>query len=250
MPVVPHLTRLILSIGLLALAACGDVTRPEDVPDPLEADNRAVFEANTRLFSSLSSGLSSGGGGGNDVPVPVSQTVRNLAQNLNTPRYAMNDLLQGDIEAAVRNSFRFALNSTLGVAGIFDPARDFGLEPTENDFGKTMYVWGMGPGRYTVLPILGPSTEREFAGKVVDTVINPFSPFLPQTEQWYVRGIKLGDKVVDTLTYGDTINDVLTNSADPYLAARSVYLQNRRYQLTGGTAEEDYVDPYEDLYGQ
>lgn len=246
MPVASLLTRLCLPILLLTVAACGEKNRAEDVPDPLEAENREVFDRNAKLFSSVSSG----GGDGVDLPVPVSRTVRNLAQNLNTPRYALNDLLQGDLEAAARNSFRFAINSTLGVAGIFDPAKDFGLEPTENDFGKTMYVWGMGPGRYTVLPILGPTTEREFAGKVVDTLINPLSPFLPETEQWYVRGIKVGDKVVDGLTYGDTINDVLTGSADPYLAARSIYLQNRRYELTGGTAEEDYVDPYEELFGE
>lgn len=239
------LTRLCLPVALLVLAACSDVTRSETVPDPQESQNREIFDANVRLFSSLGSG----GGSTPEVPVPVSRTVHNLAQNLNTPRYALNDLLQGDIEAAVRNSFRFAINSTLGVVGIFDPAKDFGLEPSENDFGKTMYVWGMGPGRYTVLPILGPSTERELAGKVVDTVLNPLSPFLPSTEQWYVRGIKLGDKVIDGLTYGDTINDLLSSSADPYLAAKTIYLQNRRYQLTGGTVEEDFVDPYESLYG-
>lgn len=241
----PLVARVCASSCLLALAACADVNRPETVPDPLEASNRQVFDTNARLFASLGSDQ----GDGPEIPVAVSRTVGNVAQNLRTPRYVVNDLLQGDIEAAVRNSFRFAINSTLGVGGIFDPALDFGLKVTENDFGKTMYVWGMGPGRYTVLPILGPTTERELAGKVVDSLLNPLDPFLPETEQWYVRGIKLGDKVVEGLTYGDAINDVLTDSADPYLAARSVYLQNRRYQLTGGNAEEDFVDPYEQLYG-
>lgn len=241
-------TRLCLLVGLLGLAGCGDATRPETVLDPAEADNRVVFDQNAKLFSSLSSG-DSGGGGGAKVPVAVSQTVRNLAQNLNTPRYALNDLLQGDLEAAVRNSFRFALNSTLGIGGVFDPAKDFGLAPSENDFGKTMFIWGLGPGRYMVVPILGPTTERELAGRVVDAVLNPLSPFLPANEQWYVRGIKLGDRVVDGLTYGDAISDVLTDSADPYLATRTIYLQNRRFELTGGTAEEDFFDPYEELYG-
>jgi phospholipid-binding lipoprotein MlaA len=107
----------------------------------------------------------------------------------------------------------------------------------------------VGPGNYTVLPVLGPKTERDIAGIIVDTALNPLGHFLPETEQWYARGIRLGDKAAGALRYGDAIGDVLNESADPYLAARTVYLQNRRFELTGGAVEDAYVDPYEELYG-
>jgi phospholipid-binding lipoprotein MlaA len=240
--------RLMVAATLMALSACADVTRPEEVADPFEADNREVFEANAAVFRALSPG-DGGGGGGPKVPVAVSQTLGNLAQNLETPKIALNDLLQGDVESATKNVFRFVINSTLGIAGIFDPATSFGLAPNDNDFGHTLYVWGVEPGAYLVLPVLGPSTERDLAGKVVDAVINPLGFVLPDNEAWTARGIRLADTAVDNLRFGDAVRDVLDESADPYLTARSVYLQNRRFELTGGAAEDDYFDPYEELDG-
>lgn len=235
-------TLSIVFISLVALAGCATVDRSETVPDPYESENRAVFEANAALFNAAS-----GAGEAPQVPVPVRRTLGNLAQNLDTPKIVVNDILQGDGESAVHNTFRFILNTTLGVGGIFDPATSFGLEPRGNDFGRTLYVWGAGPGNYAVVPVIGPTTDRELIGKIVDMALNPLSFALPETELWYARGIKLGDRGVTALRYGETIGDILSESADPYLAARNAYLQNRRFELTGGNIEDDYVDPYEDL---
>lgn len=237
--------RISIVLVALALAGCADTERAEEVRDPYEAQNRAVFDANTALFNVVSSG----DGGGPEIPSLVSRGLDNVAHNLDTPRIVVNDLLQGDAEAVVRNGFRFAINTVLGIGGLFDPAASMGLPPSDNDFGKTLYVWGVGPGAYTMLPVLGPMTERDLLGKVVDTAMNPLNFTLPETERYWTLGIKVADKAVGQLQYGDTIGDVLDNSADPYATARSVYLQNRRYELTGGRVEDDYVDPYEDLYG-
>jgi len=243
-----HSHRLIVAaaIALLSVAACTPAALPPESADPYEVQNRAVFDANRDIDSAA--GLSGGSGGG--VPVAVTRTVANLAGNLEIPGIVVNDLLQGAGENALHNTFRFILNTTLGVGGLFDPALSFGLEARDNDFGKTLHVWGVSQGNYLVLPVLGPSTERDLAGKVVDAALNPLGFWLPRDEMMWARGLKVADLVGSRLRYSDAIDSVIYDSADPYAQARSVYLQNRNFELTGGTAEETYIDPYEVLDAQ
>ncbi|WP_415184256.1 VacJ family lipoprotein [Phaeovulum sp.] len=237
--------------ALLVLAACASAPAPVGVSDPYEAQNRQVHDFNVALDKALFMG-SGTEGATTGVPEPVLRTVSNFGGNLGLPGKVVNSILQGRPEPAVKNTFRFLINSTLGVAGIFDPAgSSFSLPETYTDFGETLHVWGVGEGAYLELPVLGPSTERDLVGTVVDIVIDPLRIILPEPETYYATGARLASKVSDRLRFGDTIDSILHESADSYAQSRLLYLQNRRYQLgTQSVTDADAYDPYEDPYGQ
>ncbi len=215
----------------LTLAACTASRPPEAVPDPYEAQNWRVHEWNRGTDSGV---LRNAGEGYSSLPAPIREGVGNFGDLVATPTYFANNVLQGKVDAAGENFFRFAINSTLGVAGIFDPASSFSLERREADFGQTMYVWGVGPGAYQELPLLGPSTQRDTAGFAVDIITNPL-----------VLVSFVSDALNDRGTFGESYDQILYESADSYAQTRDIYLQNRAFELEGGTSE-DYFDPYED----
>ncbi|SFP33761.1 MlaA family lipoprotein [Tranquillimonas alkanivorans] len=238
-----QIARLGAALALAAfVAGCGPTTTPEGVNDVYEPTNRKVFGANQSFDSAFG-----GGGSGPDVPGPLAAATANLASTVQAPSHVVNDVLQGDVEDAVHNSFRFAINATLGVGGIFDPASSFGLEERENDFGRTLAVWGVDQGSYLVLPVIGPSSQRDLAGMVVDFAINPVRYTLPVEEQFWTLAVRAGDEVFDRLRYSESYDSVLYDSADPYAQARSIYLQNRNFETSGDEADDVYIDPYEDL---
>lgn len=211
--------------------------------DPYETANREVHAFNKTLDRAVLRPASRAYG--EAVPAPIKSGLTNFAENLDTPRYIVNDVLQGEVADGVHNFFRFIINSTLGIAGIFDPAGSIGLEPRESDFGQTLHVWGTDEGAYLELPVFGPSTERDAVGLVADFMLNPLTVFENDIEPW-VRPTSTAVQVVD-LRYrlGADLDFVLYESADSYAQARILYLQNRRFELGGG--ETEYFDPYEDL---
>ena len=229
------------------MAACTPADGPVDrdgVFDPFEQRNREVFEANTELDRAfIGDGASTYGSA---VPEPVRRAVGNFANNLDAPGAVVNNILQADGENAIHNTFRFVLNTTLGLGGLFDAAGSIGLEERDADFGQTLAVWGAPEGAYLVLPVIGPSTERDAIGKVVDRFLDPLGFVLSEHEGYYALGAKVAAKIGKRDDFGDTVDDLLYNSADPYAQARILYLQNRRFDVGGGTADDDYFDPYED----
>ncbi len=244
LPLRPLVTMALLS---LTVSACAPAPQGDAVNDPYEEKNRQTFQANTRFDSLVGGGPD---GDGPDVPEPVLIAMSNAGTNLDAPVAALNHLLQGRVEDAAHMSWRFAINSTIGLAGLLDPARELGLEERDNDFGRTLHTWGAPQGAYVVLPVLGPSTERDTAGMVVDTVINPLGAVLPRRERLYTFGVKVAAEGAERLRFGDTYDSVLYDSADPYAQARSAYLQNRSFELGASPVEDAYIDPYEDLYGE
>jgi phospholipid-binding lipoprotein MlaA len=144
----------------------------------------------------------------------------------------------------VRNTWRFAINTTVGLGGILDPASRIGLDERETDFGETLYVYGAPEGAYLELPVLGPSTERDALGKVVDFVINPTRFLLGSPEDDYLTAAGILSGFGSRYDYSNVLDDVLYRSADSYTQTRLIYLQNRRYEL-GAEAPEQYFDPYE-----
>ena len=230
---------------LVVLAGCSMPDQAVEIHDPYEAQNRQTHEFNKALDRGL---LRPASQVWDDIPRPATRIAANFAENLDTPGYILNDILQGEIEDAGHNLFRFVLNTTLGVAGLFDPATSFGLAAREADFGQTLHVWGAEEGAYLELPFLGPSTERDAAGFVVDTVLNPVRLIVPDLETW-VPPAGTAVQIVDTrAALGGTLDSVLYDSADSYAQARSLYLQNRRF-VVGTPVEDTYFDPYEELYG-
>lgn len=213
--------------------------------DPYEAANRQTHEFNRTLDRTLL--RPAGKGYAAVVPEDIQDRVGNFADNLSEPSHAVNHALQGDVEAAVVNLYRFVVNSTLGLGGLFDAAGEFDVNGEDTDFGETLHVWGAPEGAYVELPLLGPSNERDAVGEVVDLFTDPLSYVLPKPEKYYGTAAKLVDRVGDRGRYADTVDSLLYESADSYAQARLLYTQNRRFELGGGGSDA-YVDPYSDPY--
>lgn len=246
---IPSLSVPQLAFSLVfGLAACGPAPAPQGINDPYETENRATHAFNVALdrniIKPMSAGLGSGGG-------PVSEGIGNFADNLGTPGDVVNNLLQVRVGQATHNTLRFAINSVIGLGGIFDPATAMGVTEKKTDFGETLHVWGVDEGAYVELPLLGPSTQRDALGSVVDLALDPMNYLLPRPESYVGTMAKLAAKLGDRGRYSATVDSILYDSADSYIQARLLYLQNRRYEL-GQTSGEfaSFEDPYEDPYGQ
>lgn len=233
--------------GISLLAACTSPAGPGDIKDPFEAQNREVHAANKALDRAVLRPNSQRYG--QVVPKPVRRGIENFSENLALPGMVLNDLLQFRLEDAASNTGRFLFNSTIGLAGVFDPASDIGLTERETDFGETLHVWGFGEGAYVELPVLGPSTERDAVGKVVDFALNPVGRVLGWPEGGVKTAADAAARAGDRYDHTELIDSILYDSADSYAQARILYLQNRRFKL-GDKKEPDYYDPYEDPYAQ
>ncbi|MCO4847380.1 MAG: VacJ family lipoprotein [Yoonia sp.] len=229
------------------LGACSPAPQGVSVHDPYEVQNRRVHAFN-KSVSDTFSGAGAGGGSGDAVPTELTDRVVNFGDNVSLPGMVLNGLLQGDLDGAVTNSVRFAINTTVGLLGLFDPADAMGVTEQETDFGETLAVWGVPEGAYLELPLFGPSTERALAGRIVDMLIDPLDSVGTKEQIEYGTVGKLAARVIKVTQAGDTIDSVLNDSADSYTQLRLIYLQNRRFEL-GTTPPEDAVDPYDDIFG-
>lgn len=229
--------------ALIMLSACSVAPAGVSVHDPYEAQNRSIHMLNKNLTGGLSSDDSSGP----RIPQGIARPVIDFADNLAMPGVILNNALQGDAMSAGSNTLRFLFNSVVGVFGIFDPADAIGLVEIDADFGQTLAVWGAPEGAYLELPLLGPSTERDLAGDIIDVVIDPLGAFLTGDQQIAATVGTVAGRVAKIDQLGDTIGGVLNESADSYAQARLIYLQNRRFEL--GIEATEVADPYADLYG-
>jgi phospholipid-binding lipoprotein MlaA len=243
-------SRLCLLLPVLATLALVSGCHPRptgvEVHDPFESTNRAWFEANLALEQAILPRAAEPEDGP-PQPTPLRDAIRNVAANLSTPRWVVNDLLQGRPDRGIENTLRFAINTTVGLGGLLDPAGAMGLHGRPNDFGATLHVWGVNEGAYKVLPIFGPSTERDAAGMVVDTLLDPLDFVLNRNERSAAFVLRQAGRVAERIEYDDILDATVIQSADPYAQARLLYLQNRRHFL-GVDSEEDFIDPYADLF--
>lgn len=246
---VPALT---CALSAAVLSACGPAPAPQGIDDPHETENREMHAFNLAMDRAILSPLADMIGPGDG---PIGKGVSNFADNLGTPGDVVNNVLQLRLGRATHNTLRFALNTVVGVGGLFDPATALGVDERKTDFGETLHVWGVGEGAYMELPLLGPSTRRDTLGTVVDLVLDPVGYLVPSRDSWIGTAAKVASKITDRARYSETVDSILYDSADSYLQARLLYLQNRRYELgqsSGQTSAEgaDFEDPYEDPYGQ
>ncbi|MFY0622948.1 MAG: VacJ family lipoprotein [Pelagimonas sp.] len=236
--------KMIFAVAALAVMAGCSVPGPGDAPDgvfdPYEARNRKVHAFNATVDKALL--RPAGKGYVSAVPEPVQAGVSNMAATLSIPGSAVNHLLQGRPGDATYNLVRFALNATLGLGGILDPATDFGLPEDSTGFGDTLASWGAKEGGYVVLPVLGPSNERDAVGTVVDLAFNPLGSVLEKPASHIGTVAKVADQIGDRGRYADVIDPILYESADSYAQLRLIYLQNRRHEL-GEEAPGEEIDP-------
>ncbi|HHX88729.1 MAG TPA: VacJ family lipoprotein [Paracoccus sp.] len=234
--------RLWLALTLIgALAACNPRPPGAEIHDPFEATNRAWFETNLALDRAVL-----GEEEGSPSDGSARRIVRNFGSNLSLPGSVINNLLQARPDRAFENTLRFAINTTVGLGGLFDPAGRIGLHGRSSDFGETLHVWGANEGAFVMLPFFGPSTERDAAGMVVDMVLDPFRHLLPGREHAATVAARLAARVADRAEYDDLIDANVMQSADPYAQGRLLFLQARRYYL-GSDSEEAFIDPYADF---
>ncbi|WP_159974821.1 MlaA family lipoprotein [Roseobacter cerasinus] len=244
-------------LTVLALSACATqeaVTRADGINDPYETQNRKVHGFNKGLDKNLVRPVSQAYG---VVPVEIRNTVNNFSENLSMPRVAVNSLLQGDLRGTGLATVRFVMNSTIGLAGLFDPATELKIPQHTTDFGETLAVWGAGEGAYVELPVFGPSTQRDAVGLVVDFFTNPLTRNTNNKFDDDLRAVPPTTATASVLNdrekFSDTIDSVLYESADSYAQSRSIYLQNRRFEL-GQDEQTDIdpfsADPYEDPYAE
>ncbi len=243
----PAAGRRLLPAALLAaaaLSACAPSKGPGVINDPYEKQNRENHAVNVALDTHLIKPASQAYG--HVLPDPVRTGVSNFAGNLSLPSYVMNDLLQAKVGDAAQNTLRFAFNTVFGLGGIFDPAGALGLHAKSTDFGATLATWGVREGAYLEVVVLGPTTERDLAGTVVDAVTNPVMFLLPNVPRGYPIGVKVGSALGNRYKYNDLVDSVLHDSADSYAQGRLIYLEKRHYEL--GQKPPAANDPYEDPY--
>ncbi|MFD0739728.1 VacJ family lipoprotein [Lysobacter koreensis] len=169
------------------------------------------------------------------VPRPVRLGVSNFFNNLGQPLSAVNALLQGKPRQAAQSLGRFALNSTLGIGGVFDPASDAQLPNKGEDFGQTLGVWGWERSRYVELPLFGPRTVRDVVGMVGDAPLSP----LRQVDADKVRIPIQGLQLVDVRTQLLSTDSLREGAEDDYALVRDAWSQRRNYQIFGDRQTQD-----------
>ena len=234
--------RMVL-MALPFLAACTVAPEGAEIHDPYERHNRQVHALNVDVDRIALRGSASAYGTG--VPRPVRRGIGNAADNLAQPRRVLNSLLQFRLEDAITNTYRFVLNSTVGVAGVFDPAGALGITAREADFGETLFVWGVPEGAYLELPFLGPATERRAVGHVADFALDPLHQVLAVRQRNRALAVRAAGLVDQRERASTFLESTLYESADSYAQARLMYLQNRRFAI-GDDAQTQFIDPYED----
>jgi phospholipid-binding lipoprotein MlaA len=164
------------------------------------------------------------------IPEPFQLMISNGFDNLKFPPRLVNNLLQGKWAGAGRETARFLINSTAGIGGLFDPAKDYwGIRGSREDFGQTLGVWGAEPGPYLVLPFLEPMTVRDGVGRGVDTFLDPLGYFLPFL--WDRLGMRVGELINERALNYELFQGFEETTVDFYSSVRHFYLQRRERQI-------------------
>ncbi|MDA0675156.1 MAG: VacJ family lipoprotein [Proteobacteria bacterium] len=233
-----------LAMVCLLASACAS-TDPQtaavdEVNDPFEPVNRAVFQfnrgADTLLLKPAATGYVL------FVPPEIRTGVGNALDNLKSSAVFANDVFQGSQDRAYTTFVRFLINSSIGVLGIFDVATRWGYEQHDEDFGQTLAVWGVRSGPFLMLPLLGPSSPRDTAGIVVDYFLDPLRYVFHNTEEDYVLDIRTGARIVDSRAAQlGTVEEIERSSLDFYAAVRSLYRQRRATEILNGEAPDPFA---------
>jgi phospholipid-binding lipoprotein MlaA len=229
----------------MALGAPGMAWAQAADADPWEPWNRAMFAFNDSVDKAALEPIARGYRA--ITPRFFRTGVSNALGNLRAPVVLANDILQAEPARAGATAGRFAINSTLGVAGLFDVAARMGLERHDEDFGQTLGKWGVGSVPYLVLPLLGPSTLRDASGRIVDTAFDllNYAEFDGDTE---TRAIRTGLTVLSGREAAiEPIENLRANSIDPYVSARTSYLILRQSAIENGRANVQDLPDFEEM---
>ena len=234
-----RIKNLALIIVLGQFLALPDVYAKEKytINECFEGVSRGVLKLNMGLDKAIFKPIAKGY---RALPVPLRLGTSNAVENLRSLLTLSNNLLQGNFRLAGNTAGRFAINSTVGILGFFDPAEKMGLEKkSREDFGQTLAVWGSNSGCYFVLPVLGPTTARDAIGLVGNTFLDPVYQITHNTEvmdrsysehnYYYYKGTDAVDFRSKNI---ESIESLEKNSIDFYASVKSLYLQNRQQKIS------------------
>lgn len=228
----------LLVIFGVGLAGCATPDAdPAGNNDPYETTNRAIFDFNLRVDRTFLRPTAERYQ--TYVPETVRDSLRSVLDNLRSPVIFANDVLQGEVNRAGDTAGRFMVNSTIGLGGLIDVAAAHGASAHDEDFGQTLAVWGAGDGPYIMLPLLGPSNPRDVVGKTADYAMDPTHHIRIKRHLLWL-GVREYLNVIDTRTRSlEALDGIERDSLDYYAAVRSLYHQNRMFQIRNGMPETD-----------
>ncbi|MDE2261747.1 MAG: VacJ family lipoprotein [Gammaproteobacteria bacterium] len=220
------------SLFTLAVAGCATVPPSERNPrDPWQRINRGIYKFNDVFDRTIAQPVSRTYV--RALPPVVRTGIDNFFNNVTYPDVIVNALLQGQLKPFARDTGRFVVNTTVGVAGLFDPATHIGLAYEDRDFGQTFGKWGIPSGPFVVVPFLGPSDVRDGLGRIPDAYAEPWAYI--QNPYWDYGTLLLYE--VRNRAALLPLTDMANKTYDPYAFERNAYLQNRDFMVKGPQAE-------------
>ena len=209
-----------------------------------EGLSRSIFKFNMAFDNAILEPIAKGY---NKLPDPIKDGTSNFTSNIATLLSIPNSLLQGDMGGVGNATGSFLINTSVGILGIFNPAEKMGLKPHKEDVGQTLGSYGIGPGCYLVLPVLGPSTARDAIGLIADSYIDPFAHITIREKELF--GVSGND--IDYYSLKGTtavnfrseniinFNSIEKNSIDLYSSFKSIYLQDRENKIRNSSDTQD-----------
>jgi phospholipid-binding lipoprotein MlaA len=240
-----------LRAGLLVLcvavvAGCA-IAKPR-TDDPWEGFNRKVYAFNNAADKAVIRPVAVGYR--KITSANVRRLVSNFFANIKLPITVANDILQADPRSAARNTGRFAINTTIGFAGFFDPASELKLPPDETDFGVTLAKWGLPEGPYIVLPLIGPTTGRDFWRLPVDTYFDPLSWYSDSHSfRWHAEYFPSALYLITLRARGVEAESLMKGIYDPYVFYRDAYRQRRLYDIYDGQPPAEVMEEMQGTSG-
>jgi phospholipid-binding lipoprotein MlaA len=220
--------------------------KPRPVKDCFESLNRATFSLNMGLDKVIFKPVAKAY---RVLPSPVRTGTSNALNNISSLVTIPNNILQGEFKKAGVNTGRFAINTTVGIIGIFDVAKKMGFpEYEKEDYGQTLGVMGVGAGCYLVLPVLGPSTVRDTAGSFVNILGGDpwYNASVSGNNEYLDENIYMTTKILTAIDFRakniDSLENLEKNSIDFYASVRSLYLQNRQLKISNSSEVTDTMD--------
>lgn len=225
--------------SLLVLAGCGDARLGSDTQnDPYESTNRSAYASHQVLYRSVVRPVVVFY---NDtVPEPARDGIHNFLANIDMPATFGNDLLQGEFTRGGQTLARFVVNTTAGVGGFIDVAQKIGIPEHETGFADTLADYGVGPGPYIYLPIVGPTVPREIAGKLADAAFDPLT-YVTYGASMLVSAGRAGVNYADKSARGlATTDEIAATSPDPYATTRLLYEKHLAAEADHTASDSDF----------
>jgi phospholipid-binding lipoprotein MlaA len=231
--------------ALLAALSARPGLAASEPNDPWESANREFFAINRGLDQAIIWPLARGYRA--VVPSSVRQSIARLTQNLGEPVVMANDLLQGHPGRGASTLGRFAINSIFGIGGLFDVAARGGIPHRNNDFGLTLGRWGVKPGPYVFVPLLGPSTVRDLFGNGVDIGLDPLTYVDYRNRAVVTAALVVTSGLEKRIEAARDLDTIEQTSTDPYATLRSYYLQNRAADVHEGKPQLQDLPDFDEL---